>query len=80
MESADIVLMRSNLTDVSGAIDLSKKTIKTLSKFVLGFCLYYINSVAAGLLYAFNGPLLDPMIAAFAMAFSSVSVVTNAYD
>lgn len=80
MESADIVLMRSNLTDVSGAIDLSKKTIKNIKQNL--FWAFAYNTlgipIAAGLLYAFNGPLLDPMIAAFAMAFSSVSVVTNA--
>ena len=80
MESADIVLMRSDLTDVSVAISLSKKTITNIKQNL--FWAFGYNTlgipVAAGLLHIFGGPLLNPMIAALAMAFSSVSVVTNA--
>lgn len=80
MESADIVLMRSNLTDVSGAIDLSKQTIRNIKQNLFWAFGYNVLGIpiAAGVLKIFGGPLLDPMIAALAMAFSSVSVVTNA--
>ncbi len=80
MESADIVLMRSDLMDVPTAIQLSKKTIRNIKQNL--FWAFAYNSagipVAAGLLYLFGGPLLNPMIAAGAMGFSSVSVLTNA--
>lgn len=80
MESADIVLMRSNLMDVATAIKLSKSTIRNI-KQNLGWAFSYNVAgipVAAGLLHLFGGPLLNPMFAAAAMAFSSVSVVSNA--
>ncbi|MFA7367643.1 MAG: heavy metal translocating P-type ATPase [Bacilli bacterium] len=80
MESADIVLMKSDLADVSTAIKLSNKTIKNVKEnlfWAFGYNVLGIP-VAMGLLYAFNGPLLDPMIAGAAMSFSSVSVVLNA--
>lgn len=80
MESADIVLMRSNLMDVATAIKLSKSTIRNI-KQNLGWAFGYNVAgipVAAGLLHLFGGPLLNPMFAAAAMAFSSVSVVSNA--
>ncbi len=80
MESADIVLMRSDLRDVATAIELSKKTISNIKQNL--FWAFGYNTagipIAAGLLHIFGGPLLNPMIAAAAMAFSSVSVVTNA--
>jgi Cu+-exporting ATPase len=80
MESADIVLMRSDLMDVPTAIQLSKSTIRNIKQNL--FWAFAYNSagipVAAGLLYLFGGPLLNPMIAAAAMAFSSISVLTNA--
>ena len=80
MESADIVLMRSDLMDVATAIKLSKSTIRNIKQNL--FWAFFYNSVgipvAAGLLYAFGGPKLNPMIAAAAMSFSSVSVVSNA--
>jgi Cu+-exporting ATPase len=80
MESSDIVLMRSTLTDVSAAIQLSKKTIKNIKENLFWAFAYNTAGIpiAAGLLYLFGGPLLNPMIAAAAMAFSSVSVVSNA--
>lgn len=80
MESADIVLMRSDLMDVPTAIHLSKSTIRNIKQNL--FWAFGYNAagipVAAGLLYLFGGPLLNPIFAAAAMAFSSVSVVTNA--
>lgn len=80
MESADIVLIKSDLRDVVTAIQLSKSTIRNIKQNL--FWAFAYNTigipVAAGLLYLFGGPLLNPMIAAGAMAFSSVSVVTNA--
>lgn len=80
MESADIVLMRSDLMDVPAAIQLSKQTIRNIKQNL--FWAFGYNTagipIAAGLLYLFGGPLLNPMIAAGAMAFSSVSVLTNA--
>ncbi|MCD2346925.1 heavy metal translocating P-type ATPase [Clostridium guangxiense] len=80
IESADIVLMRSDLIDVATAIDLSKKTIKNIKENL--FWAFGYNTlgipVAMGILYLFHGPLLNPIIAALAMSFSSVSVLTNA--
>lgn len=80
IESADIVLMRSDLMDVPTAIELSKATIKNVRENL--FWAFAYNTlgipVAMGVLYAFGGPLLNPMIAAAAMSFSSVSVVLNA--
>lgn len=80
MESADIVLMRSDLADVATAIQLSRRTIRTIRQnlfWAFGYNVIGIP-VAAGLLYLFGGPLLNPMIAAAAMSLSSVSVLTNA--
>jgi Cu+-exporting ATPase len=80
MESADIVLMRSDLMDVPTAIDLSKKTIRTIRQnlfWAFGYNVVGIP-VAAGALYLFGGPLLNPIFAAAAMSFSSVSVLTYA--
>ncbi|MGH4124849.1 MAG: heavy metal translocating P-type ATPase [Clostridium sp.] len=80
IESADIVLMRSDLRDVATAIELSKKTIKNIKENL--FWAFGYNTlgipVAMGVLYVFNGPLLSPIIAATAMSFSSVSVLLNA--
>lgn len=79
MESSDITLIKGNLLDVVNAIKLSKKTISII-KQNLFFSLFY-NSlgipIAAGLLYPSFGLLLSPMIAAFAMAASSISVIFN---
>ncbi|KPU44221.1 copper-exporting P-type ATPase A [Oxobacter pfennigii] len=80
MESADIVLMRSDLMDVPTAIQLSKNTIRNIKQNL--FWAFAYNSagipVAAGVLHLFGGPLMNPMIAAAAMSFSSVSVLLNA--
>ncbi|MGE5627317.1 MAG: heavy metal translocating P-type ATPase [Solirubrobacterales bacterium] len=80
MESADIVLMRSDLMDVPTAIQLSKKTIRNIKEnlfWAFGYNVIGIP-VAMGILHIFGGPLLSPMIAGAAMSFSSVSVVLNA--
>jgi Cu+-exporting ATPase len=80
MESADVVLMHSDLTDVATAIKLSKSVMRNIKQnlfWAFGFNVLGIP-IAAGLLYAFGGPLLNPIIAAAAMSLSSVSVLTNA--
>jgi len=79
MESADIVLMKSDLRDVATAIQLSKKTIINIKQslfWALGYNSIGIP-IAAGVLYLLGGPLLNPMIGSAAMAMSSVSVVSN---
>lgn len=80
IESADIVLMRSDLMDVPTAINLSKSTIRNIKQNL--FWAFGYNTagipIAAGILYLFGGPLLNPIFAAATMAFSSVSVLTNA--
>lgn len=80
MESADIVLMRSDLMDVPTAVELSKATIKNIKENLFWAFAYNVLGipVAMGVLYLFNGPLLNPMFAAAAMSFSSVSVLLNA--
>ena len=80
MESADIVLMKSDLMDVSTAIDLSKRTIRTIKQNLFWAFGYNVLGIpiAAGVLYLFGGPLLNPIFAAAAMSMSSVSVLTNA--
>jgi Cu+-exporting ATPase len=80
MESADIVLMRSDLMDVPTAVELSKATIRNIKQNL--FWAFAYNTlgipVAMGVLHLFGGPLLNPMIAGAAMSFSSVSVLLNA--
>jgi len=80
MESADIVLMRSDLMDVPTAILLSKKTIRNIKQNLFWAFGYNVIGIpiAAGVLYLFGGPLLNPIFAAAAMSLSSVSVLTNA--
>ncbi|MCB2292781.1 heavy metal translocating P-type ATPase [Clostridium algoriphilum] len=80
MESADIVLMRSDLMDVATALQLSKKTITNIKQNLFWAFGYNILGIpiAMGVLHLFGGPLLNPIIAALAMSFSSVSVLTNA--
>ncbi|SHJ45126.1 Cu+-exporting ATPase [Tepidibacter formicigenes DSM 15518] len=80
MESADVVLMKSDLLDVPTAIQLSKSTVKNIKQNLFWAFAYNIVGipVAMGILYIFKGPLLNPMIAAGAMSLSSVSVLTNA--
>jgi Cu+-exporting ATPase len=80
MESADIVLMRSDLSDVPTAIKLSKATLRNIKQNLFWAFGYNVIGIpiAAGLLHLFGGPLLSPIIAAAAMSLSSVSVLTNA--
>ena len=80
IDSADIVLMRSSLSEVATAIRLSRATITNIKQNLGWAFIYNIIGlpIAAGAAYAFGGPLLNPMIAGAAMAMSSVSVVMNA--
>ena len=78
--ASDIVLMHSRVEDVARAVELGRATMRTIKQNL--FWAFFYNAagipVAAGLLYLFGGPLLNPMLASVAMAFSSVSVVSNA--
>ena len=80
IESADIVLMKSDLFDVVTAIQLSKAVIRNIRENL--FWAFFYNTLgiplAAGILYPLLGLKLNPMIGAAAMSFSSVCVVTNA--
>ena len=80
IESADIVLMKSNLQDVVTSIELSHSVIKNIKENL--FWAFFYNAlgipIAAGVLYGIAGLKLNPMIAAHAMSFSSVLVVSNA--
>ena len=80
IESADIVLMGDDLAGVVTAIKLSKRTIRTIKQNLFWAFGYNVIGIpiAAGVLYIFGGPLLNPMFAAAAMSLSSVSVVSNA--
>jgi len=80
MESADIVLMKSDLTDVPVAINLSKQTIRNIKQNLFWAFGYNVVGIpiAAGVLHLFGGPLLNPIFAAAAMSLSSVSVLANA--
>lgn len=80
MESADIVLMRSDLMDVPTAVQLSKSTIRNIRQNLFWAFAYNTAGIpiAMGILFLFGGPLLSPMFAAAAMSFSSISVLLNA--
>ena len=81
IEAADIVLIRSDLNDVVSAIKLSRATIRNIKENLFWAFIYNVVGIpiAAGVLFAlYNGPKLNPMIAAFAMSLSSVSVLLNA--
>jgi Cu+-exporting ATPase len=79
MEASDITLIRDDLRAVASAIALSKKTMKVIKQNLFWAFFYNVVGipVAAGVLYPFFGLLLNPIIASAAMAFSSVSVVSN---
>jgi len=79
IEAADVTLMRGDLRGVVAAVDLSRRTIRTVKEnlvWAFGYNVVLIP-VAAGLLYPLWGVLLSPILAGAAMAFSSVSVVMN---
>jgi Cu+-exporting ATPase len=80
VESGDIVLMKGELGGVLTALALSRATMRNIKQNLFWAFAYNVIGipVAAGLLYIFGGPTLNPMIAGGAMAMSSVSVVTNA--
>ncbi len=80
MDSADIVLMHNELSDIAATIRLSRLTLRNIKQNLFWAFAYNVAGipVAAGLLFAFGGPLLNPMFAAAAMSLSSVFVVTNA--
>ena len=80
IESADMVLMGSDLTSVATAIKLSQATIRNIKENLFWAFAYNVLGipVAMGLLHLFGGPLLNPMLAGAAMSFSSVSVILNA--
>lgn len=80
IESADIILMKPEISDVIKALSISRYTIRVIKENLFWAFIYNILAipVAMGLLHLFGGPLLNPMIAGLAMGFSSVSVVLNA--
>ena len=79
MEAADVVLMRGDLRSAADAIQLSRRTMRTMRQNLFWAFIYNVIGipVAAGVLYPATGLLLSPILASAAMAFSSVSVVTN---
>jgi len=80
IESADITLMRGSLHGLADCIAVSKATLRNIKQNLVGAFIYNIGGIpiAAGALYPFFGLLLSPVIAGAAMAFSSLTVVTNA--
>lgn len=79
MDVAKMTLISSDLTKIPEALKLSKLTVRTIRQNLFWAFIYNLIGIpiAAGLLYPINGFLLNPMIAGAAMAFSSVSVVSN---
>jgi Cu+-exporting ATPase len=79
MEASDITLLRDDLRAIATAVKLSKRTILTIRQNLFWAFFYNVLGIpiAAGILYPFWGILLNPILASAAMAFSSVSVVSN---
>ena len=79
IEASDVTLMRSDLRSAARAIELSRRTMRTMKQNLFWAFAYNVVGipVAAGLLYPAFGILLSPILASAAMAFSSVSVVAN---
>ena len=79
IEAADVVLMRGDLNSVADAIELSRRTMRTMRQNLFWAFAYNVIGIpiAAGVLYPAFGILLSPVLASAAMAFSSVSVVGN---
>ncbi len=80
VESADVVLMRGDPEGVAAAVALSRATIRNIRQNLFWAFIYNLAGIplAAGIVYALGGPLLNPVFAGAAMALSSVSVVSNA--
>lgn len=80
IESADLVLMQADLSKIPQAIRISRLTLATIKQNLFWAFCYNIIGIpfAMGIAHLFGGPLLNPMIAAFAMSLSSISVVLNA--
>ncbi|MCR4963772.1 MAG: heavy metal translocating P-type ATPase [Firmicutes bacterium] len=80
MEAADIILLRQDLSGLNALLQLAAYTMRIIKQNLLWAFCYNIAGIpiAAGLLYIWGGPLLNPMIGAAAMSLSSVSVVSNA--
>jgi Cu+-exporting ATPase len=79
LEASDVTLMRNDLHGVASAILLARRTMRTMKQNLFWAFVYNVVGipVAAGILYPAFGILLSPILASAAMAFSSVSVVTN---
>jgi Cu+-exporting ATPase len=79
MQAGDVTLMRGDLRGVATAIRLSRKTLRTMRQNLFWALIYNVIGIpiAAGALYPVWGVLLSPVLASAAMAFSSVSVVSN---
>jgi Cu+-exporting ATPase len=79
VEAADVVLMRGDLRAAANAVALSRHTMRTMKQNLFWAFIYNVIGIpiAAGALYPVIGLLLSPVLASAAMAFSSVSVVTN---
>jgi Cu+-exporting ATPase len=80
IESADITLMRGSLHGLADAIAISKATLRNIKQNLFGAFIYNVAGIplAAGVLFPVFGILLNPVIAGAAMAFSSLTVVSNA--
>jgi Cu+-exporting ATPase len=78
-EAADVTLMRSDLAGVADALVLARRTMATMKQNLFWAFIYNVIGIpiAAGVLYPAFGLQLSPVLASAAMAFSSVSVVTN---
>jgi len=79
VEAADVVLVRGDLQSAAQAIELSKRTMRTMKQNLFWAFAYNVIGIpiAAGVLYPAFGVLMSPILASGAMAFSSVSVVAN---
>jgi Cu+-exporting ATPase len=79
VEASDVTLMRNDLRGVASAVELSRRTMRTMKQNLFWAFIYNVIGipVAAGVLYPVFGMLLSPILASAAMAFSSVSVVAN---
>lgn len=79
IDTSQVTILKTDLSAITELISISKQTVNTIKQNLFWASIYNLISIpiAAGILFPFTGLLLDPMIAALAMAFSSISVVTN---